>query len=176
MNEVLVTINGNVVGDPEVRMTRAGVPFVTFRLASNVRRLDREKGEYVDAETNFVSVSAFRSLGINLANSIKKGDPLVVYGKLRVNQWDNGERSGTSVQVEAYSAGFDLSRGEATFEKIARPQLRSAGQLGDPAVQEARERVEGLVPDGSDEPTAHSPEDASGEASRGIGLAQPATA
>jgi single-strand DNA-binding protein len=145
MNEIYVTVNGNVVGDPQVRATRAGVPFVTFRLASNVRRLNRETGEYVDAEANFVSVSAFRSLGINLANSIKKGDPLVVYGRLRVNQWDNGERSGTSVEVEAYSAGFDLTRGEASFEKVARPQLRSAGQLGDPAVQEAREQVEGLA-------------------------------
>ena len=80
MNETYVTISGNVVGDPQVRRTRADVPFVTFRVASNVRRVDHKTGEYIDAGTNFVNVTAFRSLGINLANSLEKGHPVVVYG------------------------------------------------------------------------------------------------
>jgi single-strand DNA-binding protein len=167
MNEIYVTVTGNVVGDPQARTTRSGVPFVTFRLASNVRRLDRESGEYVDAETNFLSVSAFRALGINLANSLKKGDPVVVYGKLRVNQWDNGERSGTSVEVAAYSAGFDMNRGEARLEKVARPQLRTEGMLGDPAVQEAREVVEGVAGPGGE---GHAPEDLDGDNDGGTGF------
>ena len=47
MNETYVTVSGNVVGDPVVRATRANVPFVTFRLASNVRRPDFKTGEYL---------------------------------------------------------------------------------------------------------------------------------
>jgi hypothetical protein len=49
MNETYVTVSGNVVGDPVVRATRANVPFVTFRVASNVRRVDFKTGEYIDA-------------------------------------------------------------------------------------------------------------------------------
>ena len=35
MNETYVTVSGNVVGDPVARLTKADVPFVTFRVASN---------------------------------------------------------------------------------------------------------------------------------------------
>jgi len=100
MNETYVTVSGNVVGDPVVRATGAHVPFVTFRVASNVRRMNFKTGEYADAGTNFVNVTAFRALGVNLANSLKKGEPVLVYGRLRINQWVNGEKSGTTVEIE----------------------------------------------------------------------------
>ncbi len=143
MNETYVTISGNVVGDPQVRRTRADVPFVTFRVASNVRRVDHKTGEYIDAGTNFVNVTAFRSLGINLANSLEKGHPVVVYGRMRINQWTNGERTGTTVEIDAYNVGHDLTRGQSTFVRVARPQLEQHDRLADPAVQLASEALDG---------------------------------
>jgi len=143
MNETYVTISGNVVGDPQVRRTRADVPFVTFRVASNVRRVDHKTGEYIDAGTNFVNVTAFRSLGINLANSLEKGHPVVVYGRMRINQWTNGERTGTTVEIDAYNVGHDLTRGQSTFVRVARPQLEQNDRLADPAVQQASEALDG---------------------------------
>lgn len=143
MNETYVTISGNVVGDPQVRRTRADVPFVTFRVASNVRRVDHKTGEYIDAGTNFVNVTAFRSLGINLANSLEKGHPVVVYGRMRINQWTNGERTGTTVEIDAYNVGHDLTRGQSTFVRVARPQLEQHDRLADPAVQQAGEALDG---------------------------------
>ncbi len=143
MNETYVTISGNVVGDPQVRRTRADVPFVTFRVASNVRRVDHKTGEYIDAGTNFVNVTAFRALGINLANSLEKGHPVVVYGRMRINQWTNGERTGTTVEIDAYNVGHDLTRGQSTFVRVARPQLEQHDRLADPAVQQASEALDG---------------------------------
>jgi single-strand DNA-binding protein len=143
MNETYVTISGNVVGDPQVRRTRADVPFVTFRVASNVRRVDHKTGEYIDAGTNFVNVTAFRSLGINLANSLEKGHPVVVYGRMRINQWTNGERTGTTVEIDAYNVGHDLTRGQSTFVRVARPQLEQHDRLADPAVRQASEALDG---------------------------------
>jgi single-strand DNA-binding protein len=143
MNETYVTISGNVVGDPQVRRTRADVPFVTFRVASNVRRVDHKTGEYIDAGTNFVNVTAFRSLGINLANSLEKGHPVVVSGRMRINQWTNGERTGTTVEIDAYNVGHDLTRGQSTFIRVARPQLEQHDRLADPAVQQAGEALDG---------------------------------
>jgi single-strand DNA-binding protein len=119
------------------------VPFVTFRVASNVRRVDHKTGEYIDAGTNFVNVTAFRSLGINLANSLEKGHPVVVYGRMRINQWTNGERTGTTVEIDAYNVGHDLTRGQSTFVRVARPQLEQHDRLADPAVQQASEALDG---------------------------------
>jgi len=142
MNETYVTVSGNVVGDPVARLTKADVPFVTFRVASNVRRVNFKTGEYTDAGTNFVNVTAFRGLGINLANSLKKGEPVIVYGRMRINQWVNGEKSGTTVEIDAYNVGHDLTWGQATFTKVVKPQLNQNDRMADPEVQDANEQLD----------------------------------
>ena len=48
---------------------------------------------------------------------MNKGDRLVVAGKLRVRDWDNGERSGTTVEIEAASIGHDLAWGTSNFTR-----------------------------------------------------------
>jgi single-strand DNA-binding protein len=102
-------------------------------LASSQRRFDRNQNKWIDGETNWFTVTAFRQLAINSAGSINKGDRLVVAGKLRVRDWDNGERAGTSVEVEADSLGHDLTWGSAVFTRtvLVREQ--------DPADQETEE-------------------------------------
>jgi len=142
MNETYVTVSGNVVGDPVVRATRANVPFLTFRVASNVRRVDYKTGEYIDAGTNFVNVTAFRGLGVNLSNSLKKGEPVIVYGRMRINQWVNGERSGTTVEIDAYNVGHDLNFGQTQYVKVAKPQLNQNDRMSDPEVQDAADQLD----------------------------------
>jgi single-strand DNA-binding protein len=142
MNETYVTVSGNVVGDPVARLTKADVPFVTFRVASNVRRVNFKTGEYIDAGTNFVNVTAFRALGINLANSLKKGEPVIVYGRMRINQWVNGEKSGTTVEIDAYNVGHDLTWGQTTFTKVVKPQLNQNDRMADAEVQDANEQLD----------------------------------
>lgn len=157
MNETYVTVSGNVVGEPVVRATRANVPFVTFRVASNVRRVDFKTGEYVDAGTNFVNVTAFRALGINLSNSLKKGEPVIVYGRMRINQWVNGERSGTTVEIDAYNVGHDLSWGQSTFRKVVKAELNQRDRMADPEVQSAADELD-LEADGGPMPCQESGE------------------
>jgi single-strand DNA-binding protein len=142
MNETYVTLSGNVVGDPVVRTTRANVPFVTFRVASNVRRVDFKTGEYIDAGTNFVNVTAFRGLGVNVSNSLKKGEPVIVYGRMRINQWVNGDRNGTTVEIDAYNVGHDLTWGVTTFSKVSKPALSQRDRMADPEVQEAADQLD----------------------------------
>jgi len=166
MNETYVTISGNVVGDPVARVTKANVPFLTFRVASNVRRVDFKTGEYIDAGTNFVNVTAFRSLGVNLANSLKKGEPVLVYGRMRINQWVNGERSGTTVEIDAYNVGHDLTWGQTKFVKVAKSQLNQSDRMADAEVQDAADQLDrdaamvdgamadGEFPEDADEPSA----------------------
>ena len=71
----------------------------------------------MDGETNWFTITSFRQLAINSATSISKGDRIVASGRLKVRDWDNGERSGTSVEIEADCLGPDLSWGTAEFTR-----------------------------------------------------------
>ncbi len=165
MNETYVTVTGNLVADPEHRVTRGGQPFSTFRLASTVRRRTREGG-FEDVQTNYFNVAAFRSLGVNAAGSLRKGMPVVVHGRLRINQWQRSDQTyGTSVEVEAYSIGPDLTWGTADFTKVMRAQTSPDDALGDPDVQESLDRAAGVAPMGTDLGAASHVDLATGEVS-----------
>ena len=136
MNESFVTVMGNLVGDPQGRSTKVGKPFASFRVASTTRRWDAETRGFVDGSTNFMNVVGFNALGGNIMGSLRKGDPVVVYGRLRVNQWVNGDGVNmTSVEVDAYSVGHDLARGQSSFSKPERIQYDANDRLADPNIQ-----------------------------------------
>lgn len=78
-NKVIVA--GNLTRDPELRFTGGGVPVCSFGLAVN--RV-RSKNEEVD----FFDVSAWRELGETIANYKKKGDPILVEGRLQFRSWE----------------------------------------------------------------------------------------
>jgi len=136
MNESFVTIMGNVVGDPQGRSTKAGKPFASFRVASTVRRWDSEQRRFVDGSTNFVNVVGFNALGGNIMASLHKGDPVVVYGRLRVNQYAAADgKNMTSVEVDAHGVGHDLTRGQSAFSRPERSQYDTTDRLSDPNIQ-----------------------------------------
>ena len=76
-----VILAGNLTRDPELRFTNAGIPVCGFGLAVN--RV-RSKSEEVD----FFDVSAWRELGETIANYKKKGDPILVEGRLQFRSWE----------------------------------------------------------------------------------------
>jgi single-strand DNA-binding protein len=116
MSETL-SVTGLVATTPRHLVTQDGLPITSFRLASSQRRFDRNQNKWIDSETNWFTVTAFRQLAINSAGSISKGDRVVTVGKLRVRDWDNGERAGTSVEIEAESLGHDLTWGNSVFTR-----------------------------------------------------------
>ena len=111
------TVSGLVATTPRHLVTQEGLPITSFRLASSKRRFDRTKKTWVDGETNWFTINSFRQLAINSASSISKGDRIVVSGRLKVRDWDNGERSGTSVEIEAACLGHDLVWGTSEFSR-----------------------------------------------------------
>jgi single-strand DNA-binding protein len=112
-----ITVSGLVATTPRHLITQDGLPITSFRLAASSRRFDREVGKWVDGETNWYTVTGFRQLAINLATSVSKGERILVAGRLRVRDWDNGERAGTSVEIEAEHLGHDLLWGTAAFTR-----------------------------------------------------------
>lgn len=112
-----VTVAGLVATTPRHLVTAEGLPITSFRLASSNRKFDRALGKWVDGETNWYTVTSFKQLAINVAGSINKGDRIFVHGLLRVRDWDNGERAGTSVELEAESMGHDLTWGTSVYTR-----------------------------------------------------------
>ncbi|MFI9745664.1 single-stranded DNA-binding protein [Streptomyces sp. NPDC052494] len=119
MNDTTVTLVGNVATAVEYRET-AGGGVARFRFAVTARRWDRERGLWSDGNTSFYTVSAWRSLGANLAASVSVGEPLVVHGRLRVREDERDGQRKTFVDVDAVAVGHDLTRGTAAFRRAAR--------------------------------------------------------
>ena len=112
-----ITLTGLVATAPKHIVTSEGLQITSFRLASTQRRFDRAEGKWVDAETNWYTVTAFRHLAANVIGSVLKGQRIIVVGALRIRNWDAGERSGTTVEVDADAIGHDLGFGTTAFTR-----------------------------------------------------------
>lgn len=102
---------------PRHLVTQDGLPITSFRLAASSRRFDRSQNKWIDGETNWFTVTSFRQLAINVSTSINKGERIIVSGKIKVRDWDNGERNGTSVEIDADALGHDLTWGNSAFTR-----------------------------------------------------------
>ncbi|KQR25124.1 single-stranded DNA-binding protein [Microbacterium sp. Leaf151] len=116
-----ITLVGNIVGDIEQRATRAGGSVAAFRLAVGERRLDKERGEWVDAHTNYYSISVFGELGANALRSLRKGERVVLSGRLRLREWETETKRGVSADVVADAIGHDLRWGTTRFDRAPKP-------------------------------------------------------
>jgi single-strand DNA-binding protein len=118
MNETMVTVVGHVATDPTLRTTAGGARVASFRLASTERRFDRGTGGWRDGNTTFYTVTSWRNMGENVCDSVEKGQPVLVHGRLRDSSYEgkDGQRR-TVLEVEAFAVGHDLSRGVTRFTK-----------------------------------------------------------
>ena len=112
-----VTLTGIVATTPRRITTSDGLDIASFRLASTQRRYDQTMRQWVDAETNWYTVTAFRQLAINIYTSINKGDRVIVTGALRIRDWDNAGKTGTTIEVDADAIGHDLSWGSSNWSR-----------------------------------------------------------
>ena len=112
-----ITLMGLVATTPRHLTTSEGLAITSFRLASSQRRFDRAANRWVDGDTNWYTVSSFRALAENAATSVSKGDRVIVTGKLRIRDWENTDRSGTTVEIEAEALGHDLTWGIASYTR-----------------------------------------------------------
>ncbi|MFI9238420.1 single-stranded DNA-binding protein [Streptomyces sp. NPDC053079] len=123
MNETLVTVVGNVATQPDFREAANGAAVSRFRLAATVRRWDRQREEWADAYTSFYTVWAWRALAGNVVGSVTVGEPLIVQGKLRIQEQERDGKRWVSADIDAVSIGHDLARGTSAFRRVspARP-------------------------------------------------------
>jgi single-strand DNA-binding protein len=122
MNDTYMTIVGNVVDEPRMRMTKNGHAVTNFRVASTSRRWDREGERYVDNSSLFVNVTCWRSLAENATECVHKGQPLMVYGRYYSREYKVDEVLRIAYELDAIAVGHDLARGVTEFRKVVRPR------------------------------------------------------
>ena len=99
----------HLVDDPELRFTNNGTPVANLRVAVTQRVL--EGGAWRDGQTSFFRVNAWRETAIHLAESLRKGDRVVVLGRLRQRTWESPEGERRSVaEIETRSARASSGR------------------------------------------------------------------
>lgn len=113
-----VTINGNIGGPVELFTTATGKSRAVFRMACTPRF--QRQGSWTDDQTIWMRVTCWRNLADNVAESINKGDPVIVSGKLRNAVWDDDDGHHQRLEMDADVVGHDLGRGVAQFRRVAR--------------------------------------------------------
>ena len=117
MNETTVTLQGWLGNDVVVRQAGDAV-VATFRVGCTPRRYQRKTDSWVDGDTQWYTVNAWRGLAENCDRSLRRGDPVVVHGRLNAQTWSNSAGvEVTSFEVDAMLVGHDLSRGFSEFTK-----------------------------------------------------------
>ena len=114
-----LSVSGIVATTPRHVVTSEGLAITSFRLASTQRRFDKGQAQWVDIDTNWYTVVSFRQLAINANKSLNKGDRVVATGRVKVRNWQNDDKSGTSVEIEADALGLDLLWGTSAFERTS---------------------------------------------------------
>jgi single-strand DNA-binding protein len=111
-------IVGNLVDDPELRFTSNGTPMANLRVAVTPRVV--EGGAWRDGQTSFFRVNAWRETASHLAESLHKGDRVVVLGRLRQRSWETPEGERRSVaEIEADEVGVSLKWAMAKLQRAA---------------------------------------------------------
>lgn len=129
--ETQITLIGNLTDDPELRFTPSGAAVAKFRVASTPRTLDRASGEWKDGEPMFLSCSVWREAAENVAESLHRGDRVIVHGSIgqRTYETNEGEKR-TVFEVQVEEIGPSLRYATASPQKKQRSNGNGGGNSG----------------------------------------------
>jgi single-strand DNA-binding protein len=158
--ETVITVVGNLTGDPELRFTPSGAAVANFTIASTPRNFDKQTNEWKDGDTLFLNCSIWRQAAENVAESLQKGMRVVAQGRLKQRSYETREgEKRTVVELEVEEVGPSLKYATAKVARVQRsgggggysgggggntgggddPWASSPAQGGAPAAQPARQ-------------------------------------
>ncbi|MET7514049.1 single-stranded DNA-binding protein [Streptomyces sp. NPDC005480] len=117
-NETVITVVGNLVDDPELRFTPAGAAVAKFRVASTPRVYDKQANEWKDGESLFLTCSVWRQAAENVAESLARGNRVIVQGRLKQRSYEDREGVKRTVyELDVDEVGPTLARATAKVTK-----------------------------------------------------------
>lgn len=137
--DTTITVIGNLVDDPELRITPTGASVAKFRVASTPRFMDKKTNEWKDGEALFLACTAWRQEAENVAESLKRGTRVIVSGRLRQRSYENREGvKVTVIELEVDEVGPSLKFATATVNRAQRSGGTGASTGAVPAGTEDR--------------------------------------
>lgn len=121
-----VQATGNLTGDPDLTFTSSGAARLRLTIACNQRILDRQSNTWSDGEPCYLSITVWREMAENVAETCRKGDPVTVVGRLKQRKWEQDGQTRTAYEVDADSVAVDLRRRKATLHRVERTSSTAA--------------------------------------------------
>lgn len=132
--DVVVTVIGNLTGDPELRFTPNGQAVASFTVASTTRMLDKATNEWKDGDTLFLRCSVWRQYAENVAESLTKGTRVLVTGRLKQRSYETKEgEKRTVVEMDVDDVGPALRNATAKVSRVARTDSGYSGGAAAPS-------------------------------------------
>jgi single-strand DNA-binding protein len=132
--DVVVTVVGNLTGDPELRFTPNGLAVASFTVASTTRVLDRASNEWKDGDTLFLRCSVWRQYAENVAESLTKGTRVIVTGRLKQRSYETKEGEKRQVvELDVDDVGPCLRNATAKVSRVSRGDSGGGFSGGAPA-------------------------------------------
>lgn len=130
-NQGSITVSGNLGADPVMFGKNPDQQACSFRVGFAPSYYSQSSGEWKTRDTTWVAVRAFRKLGLNAFQSLRKGNPVVVTGTLRTERWSKDGVDHITPVIEATNIGHDLNFGTTIFRRVVNPNGQGA-QSGAP--------------------------------------------
>jgi len=129
--DTIITVVGNLTGDPELRFTPSGAAVANFTIASTPRLFDRASGEWKDGDTLFMRCSVWREAAENVAETLTKGTRVIAQGRLVQRSYETREGEKRSVvELQVDEVGPSLRYASAKVTRTQRSGGGFAGQGG----------------------------------------------
>lgn len=127
-----VTIEGNLTGDPEHGAGESGNEYARFTVAVNDRRLNETTNRWEDASTVFHRVVVFNQQSRHVADSLRKGDSVLVAGDLRFGTYTDKETGQTreTRDIVADNVGASLKFASVDVERNPKAEGPAATATG----------------------------------------------
>ena len=128
--ETLITVVGNLTGDPELRFTPSGAAVANFTIASTPRNFDRQSNEWKDGDTLFLRCSIWREAAENVSESLSKGTRVIAQGRLVQRSYETREGEKRTVfELQVDEIGPSLRNASAKVNRVQRGG-QSSGNSG----------------------------------------------
>jgi single-strand DNA-binding protein len=138
--ETIITVVGNLTGDPELRYTQNGLAVANFTIASTPRNFDRATNDWKDGDALFLRASVWREFAEHVAGSLTKGSRVVATGRLKQRSYETKEgEKRTSIELEVDEIGPSLRYATAQVTRAASSREGGGGARGGAQSQVAEE-------------------------------------
>lgn len=149
----VITLTGNLGADPELKFGATGIAILKARVVTSGRKKDEESGKWIDVDTTWWTVTAFRQLAENAAETLRKGDEVIIVGKVKQRQYETPEGEKRSVtEVTADWIGPNLKKVSGNLNRVQRVAAPGEGRAAYDAAKQQLEQDPWAMPASEETP------------------------